>query len=348
MSNRVTLSQIARELGLAKSTVSMALRGNHTIRLSTRLKIQKTCQSLGYRPSPLLASLGRRRFRSSKSASDIPIAFISADPRELKEKVMLEDAVTQAPELGYKVAVYPVKDLAGLRDPGRVLYSRGVQGIILPHFFNPDSLRQMDWTPFSVVALGHAFGTEPSAPGFHHVTDDHHETITGAWNRALAAGYRRIGAVYCQHLIPIRDDELRYAALLYCQEKTPKSRRVPIFNEGTLFGNSCNLRPWLERYRPDVVLGMTSGNFWDIHRAGYRIPDDVAFLNLHRELPEQTPELRFMAGMTQVRAEIKIALELLDQEVRLRHRGVSNLPRTVLLHPHWTDGESMPIPNPRQ
>jgi LacI family transcriptional regulator len=350
MKDRVTLIDIARAVGCAKSTVSMALRGDHAIQASTRRKIEKASRRLGYRPNPLLASLGSRRFHSRGKSNDVPIAFIQADLPELKAKVSLEEAMELAPKLGYRPTTYTLTELFAMRDPSRVLHHRGIQGILLAPFLDPSVLPRMDWTLFSVVAMGHPLNPDsPStATGFNRVTFDHHESVVGAWERARAAGYHRIGAIFCRHEHRIRDDDIRYAAMLLCQEEAPKSHRVPIFNQGIIFGQPCDLRPWLERYRPDLVIGMNPWALRDIREAGWRVPEDVALICLHKaDIPGTYPEDRTVAGFVQDRAEVPVALELLDQEIRLRYRGLRNLFRTVMLHHRWIDGNSFPAPRRR-
>ena len=47
---RVTINDLARELGLAKGTVSRALNGYPDISESTRLRVVRMAERMGYRP----------------------------------------------------------------------------------------------------------------------------------------------------------------------------------------------------------------------------------------------------------------------------------------------------------
>jgi LacI family transcriptional regulator len=47
---RVTIKDVAEELAMAKSTVSRALNGYSDIAESTRLRVSKTAQRMGYQP----------------------------------------------------------------------------------------------------------------------------------------------------------------------------------------------------------------------------------------------------------------------------------------------------------
>lgn len=53
---KVTLQDIANALGMAKSSVSYALRNDPRIPEETRKRVQKTAQELGYKKNPLVAA----------------------------------------------------------------------------------------------------------------------------------------------------------------------------------------------------------------------------------------------------------------------------------------------------
>ena len=58
---RVTIKDIARELGLAYSTVSMAINDDKEISLKTKQKVRKTIQKMGYIPNQTARSLVKGR-----------------------------------------------------------------------------------------------------------------------------------------------------------------------------------------------------------------------------------------------------------------------------------------------
>jgi LacI family transcriptional regulator len=75
---RVTLSDIARALGLSVASVSMALRGRANISKSTQDKVQALAKKMGYVPDPLLSALTTHRLmgKIAKNSSST-IAFLS-------------------------------------------------------------------------------------------------------------------------------------------------------------------------------------------------------------------------------------------------------------------------------
>ena len=54
---RPTLSDIARQVGYSKNTVSLALRGDRQIPEETREKIRKAAAKLGYQPNAVVSHL---------------------------------------------------------------------------------------------------------------------------------------------------------------------------------------------------------------------------------------------------------------------------------------------------
>ena len=66
---RVTLKDLAAELGLSVATVSMALRNNREIAAATRERVKAKAAELGYRPDPTLRALADYRTRRRAAAA---------------------------------------------------------------------------------------------------------------------------------------------------------------------------------------------------------------------------------------------------------------------------------------
>ncbi len=61
MKRRVTLMDIARQAGVARSTASMALQNHPRISAKTRASIREIADQLGYRPDPAMTALAAYR-----------------------------------------------------------------------------------------------------------------------------------------------------------------------------------------------------------------------------------------------------------------------------------------------
>jgi len=66
---RVTLKDLAAELGLSVAAVSMALRNNREIAAATRERVKAKAAELGYRPDPTLRALADYRTRQRAAAA---------------------------------------------------------------------------------------------------------------------------------------------------------------------------------------------------------------------------------------------------------------------------------------
>jgi LacI family transcriptional regulator len=80
------LREIARCLGLSHVTVSLALRDSSRVSASTKERIKKAANDMGYRPDPMLTALAAYRSSKSPAAIHSVVAWINAweDPEELR------------------------------------------------------------------------------------------------------------------------------------------------------------------------------------------------------------------------------------------------------------------------
>jgi len=106
----VRLAHIAEEVGLDKSTVSLALRCDQRIKPATRQRVMEASSRLGYRPDPHLSQLmGYLRATGEKSAESC-IAYLKLyppGPNGLDQKPFYkgfeEGAKSEIEKLGYRV-----------------------------------------------------------------------------------------------------------------------------------------------------------------------------------------------------------------------------------------------------
>ena len=83
---RIGLREIARCLGVSHVTVSLALRDSPRVSASTKERIKKAANEMGYRPDPMLTALAAYRSRRSAPTIHSVVAWINgwADPDELR------------------------------------------------------------------------------------------------------------------------------------------------------------------------------------------------------------------------------------------------------------------------
>ncbi len=341
MQRRISLAEIADNANCSVSTVSLALRDDRRLKATTRQRITRIAAELGYRPNPLLASLASNRFRAAPGMKHSSLAFLTQNQADIAEEDRLHKAGKQAAaSMGYSLTRYSLTELVRSGNPSRMLYQRGTEGLILSNFFRMEALPQLDLNPFSIIALGEEADRETRFlnPSLHRVAYDHFYSVQRCWAEAIKAGYRRIGIVLFEHPAPVSDDILRYASALMCQSYARERDRIPILRKLFDQRDVEILKAWMEKYRPEAVVGFNQIVSFYLREIGKKIPDDVAFVSLHREAISVGE-----AGMQYTTSSmISAAIEYLDQQIRHRYRGVPEDPRTVLIHQKWIAGPTLP------
>lgn len=185
----VTLNTLARELGLAKSTVSRALNGYPDIAEQTRKRVRSAADRCGYRPSSTARNLKRGRVdtvgvvltgEGPDIASPFFIQFLRGVTRAL-DREGLDLMVATAPGPGRWRETYD-----------RLIASRKVDGFIVTRIETRDPrvayLRQRG-VPF----VTHGRTENPSQ--FAWFDMDNRRAFREATERLAAFGHRRIGLI---------------------------------------------------------------------------------------------------------------------------------------------------------
>lgn len=119
-----TIKDIARKLGVAPSTVSMALRGHPRISKKTRLKVLETAKRLNYKVNILARGLVLRK--SSLLGLVIPDIMTSFFPE------IIQGVEEAADKLGYSIIIRASNnDFQKEADSLRFLRDRHVEGVIV-------------------------------------------------------------------------------------------------------------------------------------------------------------------------------------------------------------------------
>jgi LacI family transcriptional regulator len=346
-----SLADISKATGYARSTVSMALRNDKSIPKETRKKIERAAQACGYYPNPILAALGRKHF-DAEDIGGISIARIemyTEPPTEGPERARLEAQREYARKLGYRLESFPLANFRDGHHATRVLYARGIQGIILPAHFELDMLPGMSWSRFCVVGWGEGT-TESSASSetlLYRAMVDHFSLVTRAWEETWKRGYRRIGFALFQIVPNIIEDQIRLGAIQCCLLRVPARDRILPFIPKKEIGDwdAHLLTDWVRRHRPDVVIGFNPYFRWALESEGFRIPRDIGFAALHKDLDlDQLPGGGERdSGMREMRTKVMMAaVELMDQQIRSHQYGLPKEQRVLLINSEWVDGETLP------
>ncbi len=336
-----SLGQIADQAGVSRAAVSMALRNHPRIPLSTRERIQRIANQLGWRPNPLLAE-AMSAIRAGQPSSDrVTLAWVSSDRRrdEWKESPFqvrcLEGAHARADSAGYRLEQFWLGDANG--NPNRlsdILYARGINGLIVSPFYATGTIA-LQWDRFAAATIAYTL-TEPR---LHRATDNHTASARVCVARLHAAGRSRIGLAMAARL-DHRVGDLWTGGYL-----------LETFTEGigapTLLHRPHDLTAkafltWVKRAKPDAIISTEKRIPEWLTEAGYDVPRDIAFCSLDLASDDGS-----MAGIYQDAHSIGAAAVDMVAGQLLRHeRGLPDQPKTTIIDGRWIDGATAPAVEP--
>ena len=309
----------------------------------------QAARDLGYHTDPVLAALAAHRWHRRPVTAGAPLAVLF-DTLPAQRQNIIDRAINY----GYRPEVFHQHEYATISKARRlsdVLYHRGVMGIIVGPINTPDFCIGFNWSRF--VAVGFSEGAV--RPPIHLVMPNHFQAVQQAWDWAWARGFRRIGlAIFDQfNAIDTRD---RHAAFLERQQHISAAQRVPLLAVPPWVADDVvpntrvfrrseavqQMREWMLKEHPDVVLGFNDAFRWLLHDAGWKAPRWRAFISLSLESANsRATGLRIPAGELERRA-----VDWIDSLLRAGERGQARNPSTMTVNFEWQDGSHPPKPRP--
>ncbi len=334
---RISLRDIARELGVSHVTVSRALRGMQNVAPELKLRIQAKADEMGYVPDPLLSSLSRYSKTGAKTSVHSELAWINSwDPpeklRHYKEfDLYWQGASDNAKRMGYRLSEFNLADFPVSRLES-ILRARNIQGILLPPLGSSDGfLNTFNWSPFAVVR----FGQTVPQPEAHVVSSSQLENAMLAFDRIRQLGYQRIGCV-CEY------SRMRFfgSGYSWAQRALPAAQQVPLLTTDPahqLEQKKREFDAWLRRHKPDAILTDGAEVPGMLKQMGLRVPDDIglATTSIH--------DTDIDAGIDQRPYEIGwAAVRTLTSLINEKAYGIPDCRSELLIKGRWVDGPMLP------
>jgi LacI family transcriptional regulator len=337
MSESPTIESIAKKAGVAKSTVSLALRNSPKLLEETRLRIQGIAQELGYKPNPLV-SAQMARIRSSKSLKSVTtIGFLNtwydkAQNKRLKWEVMgrfHQGVKVRAEALGFHfeplefdTTVYSKKRIE------QILESRNVDGLVLSPLKLSNAELVLNWAPYAVVSIGYfaTFGN------IHRVFYDNFNSTETVLEIAQNRGYKRIGFITNSEGEK-RAGRLWSAGFLEFQSRCISIEdQVPLLRLNTQEAEfseveTKQIERWYCDHRPDVIISFLNKTLHCLQSIGLRSPEDVGYISLL-----WSKEMGDVAGYRQDLEKVgAVAVDIVVDRLFQNNRGVPDCPSSTLL-----------------
>ena len=273
--HRVSLKDLAQQLGVSIATVSRALHGSAEIGEDMRQRVKALAKELNYRPNPFAQSL-------RKEAPKI-IGVVVPNLVTHYYAAVLDGIEAEALKAGYSVISANTHER--FLDEARAidnLYSLHVEGII--------ACLAQDTTDYSHFEQVHRMGVPVVFFGrtcltdlFSCVTANGDEAAYEATQHLIATGSRRIAFIGGpNHLDMVRRRKHGYLEALR-DNRLPIDRQIVVCDRIDYdVALEATLQLLQSDERPDAILAfndiITFAAFTAIRQLGLRIPDDVALI----------------------------------------------------------------------
>jgi len=337
---------IAREACCSKATVSRTLQGYARVAPATRARILDAARRLGYRHDPQMAALSRRRWPRGANPPSVTLAWLYEETRSSgrpESRPEFLAAQARARELGYALEPFAIRQFGSPRALSRILYHRGIQGVLVLAFDNESRL-DLHWEQFFTVFVG----PENDAVHVHNVQADFRGALRIAVNQAVERGYRRLGLALMDHQASGTDDPFLAQALL---EQRRLRRRFgsqpPLFEFAGDANAAAACSKWVHTHRPEVIIAsgvmpyywLRDAPFYGTGKRGWRIPEEVAFMLLRNPSPDNEIAHIDLGESTQG----SFAVDRVHHQLQYGVVGLPQTPMRTLVPPRFVDGATLPI-----
>jgi DNA-binding LacI/PurR family transcriptional regulator len=335
-----TIRSIAKEAAVSDCTVSRALRGDRSISVETRSRVQALALKMGYRLNPAVSSW-MAHVRSAKVNISFQGCLALLDFHTTSQPLssydtprrQIEGATRRAEELGYQLEHFPVYH--GKWSPERltqILESRSIKGALIPVSAALAKIH-FSFEPFALGAIGH----RTTSPPMHFTSNDQYATMLIACEEMTRLGYKRVGVILGSGTD--KNVEYRFSgAYLGWQQRLQASQRLPIhYYEHELVEKK--LLSWCKTHRPDGILcfnmNISPRSMLEKH---YRIPEDIGLADL-----DWSNRLADMAGVDQSHEMAgAAAVDLVVEQLHHNEYGIPKTARGVFIEGTWRPGPSAP------
>jgi DNA-binding LacI/PurR family transcriptional regulator len=325
------MTDVARAAGVHHTTVSRALRNDVRISEAVRERIRKVADDLGYRPNPLLSTLGALRRQRASTTYFTPLACISYRFRFSPEH--LQGIVQTARQRGFNAEVFIIDDDLSAERLNAILIARNIRGIILAPLREAHGRFQLEWERFCTVAIEYSF----DAPAFDRVVTDSSGAMNIAIGQCRRRGMSALGVCLAQ-VVDERNEGLIRAAYALARERFSDIKNLPplILPEW----NEEEFLAWLRKHNPEVIISSNTllpGIRLALQKLKKGVPRDIGLINLNLLDPSDT-----MAGISQDSPAMgAVAARMLIDKIYHNEMGIPSSRITVLTESRWKDGKTL-------
>ena len=332
----MTIRQLAKQLGISKTTVALALRGAPGVSAATGDWVRAQAAALGYVPNPV-ASAFLKQIRSSGSKRyQANLAFLLFHQQHWAFLDELEaGAVSRSAELGYGLDVVHASQYTP-RQLTQQLLAKGILGVIVAPMLDPLGQLALDWSRFACVAYGYSM----DSPVIHRVVHHHINGIRMAHEECLRKGFRRIGLALRAEF-ELRSNRQWSAGFLEIQRSLPARQRTePLLVSGARH-TIDQIRAWMSKERPEVILVQSADSLPQLSALLDKYSRKIPCVVLDRKSDDP------LAGIDhRFRGCGRLLVDVLASQILHNQKGTPEIPITSLIEGVWVDHPSLEISRP--
>ena len=335
---RVTQQDVARQAGVTRASVSMALKGHPSIPEKTRRRIMRIAEKLGYSPDPMLSALAVYRSRHRPATFHGTLAWLinssfGYDWRGVRQFCDYHlGAVTRAKRHGFTVETFDLNAAHMTSERLAAIFrARNISGLLLCPQPRSETTLEFSWQDFSSVTFGYTL----ASPHLHTVVSTQYRDMLLTMQQVQAQGYRRIG------LVLSREHDLRTnynyrSGYLLAQSLVPRAPKLPAL--GASYDDRDAFGVWLRRYRPDAIVACGGEPcFQALKRLGLRVPEDVSLA-----FPNLAGATSRFSGVVENSTEIgSVAVDVIVAMMQRGERGIPENPQRIHVEGKWHAGSTL-------
>lgn len=323
---RPSQSDIARAAGVSPMTVSLSLRNHASIPETTRNRIRKIADDMGYKPDPLIGKLMQQLRLGGRRRANFSLCLLRqrrSQPGMQYQDYIALGAKRVAEDLGYFFDMVDI-DEAIARPDGlrRMLYNRGIEGIILSPLFPPADLSKLlDWSRFSVVSTS----ISVLGPAVHRVVPNQFANALLLGQEMNKQGHRRLGLLISRDLDERTGHRLD-AAIQWLNHENGVRDLETLRWEQTM-PSAVMLERWINKNRPDALI---SDSAYTMDKFVQEVPRLKQFaLACTAVVDQAAPYAGILENPEAVGAA---AVEMLSALFQKGERGLPAIPRTTMIN----------------
>jgi len=339
-SPRISIRDVAAATGVSKSHVCDILRNRAGPSKETRERVLRAAKQLGYVPDARIASW-MATVKRARNKDLLPIAWLNTEKEEdawHKHRYFspyFEGAQARARELGYHLdEIWTRQPGMTMRRVSQILSQRGIEGIIVAP---PTKHVRLHWDHLAGVSLE---GTL-LAPGLYRVMANSSFNLLLALKSVRRCGYRRIGICLGEWVDRSSHHAIR-SALYYFHSLLPGAEQItPLFYQPLAI--EPQIKAWLRRSKPDVVIGLDNRLVQWIEAAGRRVPEQIGVVHLATD-----DDVSDWAGICSNKREMgAAAAEWVISLMKNRQFGIPRTAMEIFVRGRWHPGRTLLNPKPR-